>query len=208
LKGYKALILPGSKNVRGDLDWLFSLGWEQEIRAFKDQGGIIMGICGGYQMLGNTIADPYGVEGPIGISTALGLLEVDTVLEKEKCLSNVRGVITGENCEACGYEIHQGQSVVSGECTPFIKVSARNNSPEDGVDGAVSKDRKVIGTYFHGIFDEPVVKQWFLSLVQPAYHSDMHKKGVQESYQMLAAHFSSHLDLDKVFEIIDQPLLP
>jgi adenosylcobyric acid synthase len=208
LKGYKALILPGSKNVRGDLDWLFSLGWEQEIRAFKDQGGIIMGICGGYQMLGSTIADPHGVEGPIGISTALGLLKVDTVLEKEKCLSNVRGVIAGENCEACGYEIHQGQSVVSVECVPFIQVSARNNSPEDGADGAVSEDRKVIGTYFHGIFDEPAVKQWFLSLVQPSYRSDMHEKGVQENYQLLAAHFSAHLDLDKLFKIVDQPPLP
>jgi adenosylcobyric acid synthase len=204
LKGYKALILPGSKNVRGDLEWLFSLGWEGEIRAFRENGGIIMGICGGYQMLGNTIADPHGVEGPAGLSPALGLLEVETVLEQEKCLSNARGVIIGETCEAFGYEIHMGRSTVSGACRSFLRVSARNNSPEDDVDGAVSADGKVTGTYFHGIFDDPGVKQWFLAHVDPAYSAERHEKGPQESYELLAAHFSQHLDLDQVYEIINQ----
>ncbi|NMW21656.1 MAG: cobyric acid synthase [Chlorobiaceae bacterium] len=208
LKGYKALVLPGSKNVRGDLAWLFSLGWEQEIRAFREEGGIIMGICGGYQMLGKSIADPYGVEGPIGVTPALALLDVETVLEQEKCLANARGVILGERCEASGYEIHMGRSTAAAECKPFLRVSARNNTPVDDFDGAVSDDGHVIGTYFHGIFDEPAVKQWFLSLVEPAYRAERHEKGPQESYELLASHFSRHLDLDKIFEIIDQPLIP
>ena len=93
LKGYKALILPGSKNVRGDLDWLYSLGWEAEIQAFRADGGIIIGICGGYQMLGNSIADPHGIEGLAGTTRALGLLDVETVLEKDKYLSNAGGVL-------------------------------------------------------------------------------------------------------------------
>ena len=207
LKGYKALILPGSKNVRGDLDWLFSLGWEREILAFREAGGVIMGICGGYQMLGNTIADPHGVEGSPGISPALGLLDVETVLEEDKCLANARGVIVGETCEACGYEIHMGRTIVSGSCKPFLMVSARNNNREDDVDGAVSPDGKVSGTYFHGIFDEPAVKQWFLSRVDPAYSGDKHERGPQESYELLAAHFSEHLNLDKVYDIIDQQSL-
>jgi len=205
LKGYKALILPGSKNVRGDLDWLFSLGWEKEIHAFREEGGIIMGICGGYQMLGKSIADPYGVEGPAGISEALGLLEAETVLEQEKYLANARGIIVGETCEACGYEIHMGRSVVSGSCKPFLSVSSRNNTPVDDLDGAVSADGKVTGTYFHGIFDEPAVKQWFLSRVEPTYRAEKQEKGPQESYELLAAHFSQHLDLAKVYDIIDQP---
>ncbi len=208
LKGYKALILPGSKNVRGDLDWLLSLGWEQEIRAFREEGGIIMGICGGYQMLGKSIADPYGVEGAVGISEALGLLDVETVLEQEKYLANASGRIIGETCEANGYEIHMGQSVVSGSCRPFIRVTARNNNPEDAVDGAVSADGKVYGTYFHGIFDEPSVKQWFLSCAEPKYRAERQEKGRQESYELLAAHFSHHLDLARVYEIIDQQPLP
>ena len=208
LKGYKALILPGSKNVRGDLDWLLSLGWEQEIRAFREGGGIIMGLCGGFQMLGKSIADPYGVEGAAGISEALGLLDVETVLEQDKCLANARGLIIGETCEACGYEIHMGRSIVSGDCIPFLRVSSRNNTPVDDLDGAVSRDGKVTGTYFHGIFDEPAVKQWFLSLVEPAYRAERLENGRQESYELLAAHFSQHLDLAKVYEIIDQQPLP
>ncbi len=208
LKGYKALILPGSKNVRGDLEWLFSLGWEREIRAFREAGGVIIGLCGGYQMLGKSIADPHGVEGPAGISKALALLDVETVLELEKCLANARGVIIGETCEACGYEIHMGRSTVSDNCMPFLRVSSRNNTPVDDLDGAVSADGKVTGTYFHGIFDEPAVKRWFLSLAEPAYKAEKQEKGPQENYELLAAHFSQHLDLAKVYEIIDQPLRP
>ena len=159
-------------------------------------------------MLGKSIADPYGVEGPAGISEALGLLDVETVLEQDKCLANASGVILGETCEAFGYEIHMGQSVVSGSCKPFLRVSARNNKPEDDDDGAVSHDGKVIGTYFHGIFDEPAVKQWFLFRVEPAYRAERQEKGYQESYELLAAHFSQHLDLARVYEIIDQQPLP
>ncbi|TLU51741.1 MAG: cobyric acid synthase [Chlorobium sp.] len=206
LKGYKALILPGSKNVRGDLEWLISLGWEHEIHAFREAGGIIIGICGGFQMLGKSIADPDGVEGPCGISRALGLLDVETVLEKDKCLSNIRGIIAGETCEAYGYEIHQGRSAVFGGCVPFIRISTRNNMPENDVDGAVSPDGKVIGTYFHGIFDETAVKEWFISLVEPTFKAERQQKGPQENYELLAKHFSRYLNLAKVFEIIDLPL--
>ena len=206
LKGYKALILPGSKNVRGDLAWLYSLGWEREIRAFREDGGIIMGICGGYQMLGSSIADPHGVEGPAGTTRALSLLDVETVLEKDKCLANARGTIVGTTVEPSGYEIHMGRSVVSDSCTPFIKVSARNNCLEDDLDGAVSGDGRVMGSYFHGLFDEPAARQWFLSLADPSYRPQKHEKGRQESYKLLAAHFSSHLDLKKIFTIIDKAL--
>ncbi len=204
LKGYKALILPGSKNVRGDLDWLYSLGWEAEIQAFRRDGGIIMGICGGYQMLGKSIADPHGIEGPAGTTRALGLLDVETVLEKDKCLSNAGGTIAGTTVEVSGYEIHHGRSVVSDTCHPFIKMSTRNNFPEDDLDGAVSGDGKVMGAYFHGFFDEPGVRQWFLSLAEPFYRPQKHEKGRQESYELLAAHFSNHLDLKKIFTIIDK----
>lgn len=204
LKGYKALILPGSKNVRGDLAWLYSLGWEAEIRAFRAEGGIIMGICGGYQMLGNSIADPYGVEGSAGTTKALSLLDVETVLEQDKCLANARGTVIGTSAEASGYEIHMGRSVVSDLCMPFIRVTARNNRPEDDLDGAVSSDGRVMGSYFHALFDEPSVKQWFLSLLEPSYRLQKHEKGRQESYELLADHFSSHLDLNKIFTIIDK----
>jgi adenosylcobyric acid synthase len=206
LTGYKALILPGSKNVRGDLAWLLSLGWEKEIRKFREAGGIIMGICGGYQMLGNSIADPHGVEGSAGTTGALGYLDVETVLEKDKCLANARGTISGCTVNASGYEIHMGRSTVSGECTPFLRVSERNNCPEDDLDGAVSGDGKVLGTYFHGIFDETAVKEWFLTLAEPSYQpGECDKSSGRDNYEQLAEHFSLNLDLDKVFAIIDRP---
>ena len=204
LKGYKALILPGSKNVRGDLAWLYSLGWEDEIRTFRREGGIIMGICGGYQMLGNSISDPHGVEGAAGKTHALALLDIETVLEKDKCLSNAWGTIAGTTVEASGYEIHMGRSVVPDTGTPFIRVSARNNGPECDLDGTVSSDGRVMGTYFHGVFDEPAARQWFLSQLEPSYKPQKHEKGRQESYELLAAHFSSYLDLKKIFTIIDK----
>ena len=203
LKGYKALILPGSKNVRGDLQWLYSLGWEAEIEAFRAEGGIIMGICGGYQMLGNSIADPHGVEGLAGTTPALALLDVETVLEKEKCLSNARGTVVGTTVDVSGYEIHHGRSIVSDTCHPFIKMTARNNCPVNDLDGTVSSDGRVMGTYFHGFFDEPAIKHWFLSLVELSYRPQKHEKGRQESYELLAAHYSSNLDMKKIFTIID-----
>ena len=96
-----------------------------------------------------------------------------------------------------------GRSVVSDSCTPFIKVSARNNCPENDLDGAVSGDGRVMGNYFHGFFDKPAARQWFLSLVDPSYRPQRHEKGRQGSYELLADHFSSHLDLKKIFTIID-----
>jgi len=206
LKGYKALILPGSKNVRGDFEWLQKLGWEDEIRTFKEQGGIIMGICGGYQMLGCSIADPHGLEGEAGVTETLGMLEIETVLEPEKCLANTAGTINGTTVEAFGYEIHNGRSRVGADCHPFISVSARNNGAACDADGVVSNDGKVIGTYFHGIFDEPAVKAWFLSLAEPSYKPQRAEKGRQESYELLAKHFLQHLDMNKLEELIEGQL--
>jgi adenosylcobyric acid synthase len=97
-----------------------------------------------------------------------------------------------------------GRSTVSGECTPFLRVSERNNCPEDDLDGAVSGDGKVLGTYFHGIFDEPEVKEWFLTLAEPSYQRvECDKSSGRDNYERLAEHFSLNLDLDKVFAIID-----
>ncbi|ABL65157.1 cobyric acid synthase [Chlorobium phaeobacteroides] len=205
LRGYQALILPGTKNVRGDLDWLTSLGWAEKIREFRRDGGLIMGICGGYQMLGATIADPSGVEGEPGESAGLGMLPVHTVLEEEKCLSNAIGNIQGESIAVSGYEIHMGRTTSNGDCSSFLRVTARNNRPADDVDGVITPDGKVIGTYFHGIIDEPEVRCWFLRQIDPAYTPDAEERGRQESYDLLADHFSGYLDIPKLYEIIQRP---
>lgn len=204
LGAYKALILPGSKNVRGDLGWLRGLGWEREIEAFRANGGVIMGICGGYQMLGSSIDDPYGVEGPSGASSALGYLDIETVLEKEKCLHNSRGSITGCDVAVCGYEIHMGRSRRFEGVRPFLSVAERDGRSEDGEDGAMSEDGKVFGTYFHGFFDSPSTRRWFLSKAGSASMTDSGETADEDRYDLLAGHFSRHLDLVKVFQIINQ----
>ncbi|NTV97866.1 MAG: cobyric acid synthase [Chlorobiaceae bacterium] len=201
---YKAVILPGSKNVRGDLEWMQRLGWEGEIDAFRKRGGVIIGICGGYQMLGRSIADPYGLEGPVGESSALGYLDVETVLEKEKCLHNSSGNIAGRGTKVSGYEIHMGRSQRFPGVKPFLMVGERNGKRVESDDGAVNDDGNVFGTYFHGFFDTPSAKEWFLSMFD---HSSPHMNSVSEDhdrYGLLAEHFSRHLDLRRVFQIISR----
>lgn len=202
LDPYRALILPGSKNVRGDLEWLLSTGWRERILDFRRNGGIIMGICGGYQMLGESIADPFGVEGAPGVSPALGLLQVRTVLERNKQLSNSCGTIAGAGIGVKGYEIHMGLTTPTGEGSPFIEVSGRNGHVECGYDGVRSDDGKVFGTYFHGFFDEPGAHGWFLELLDGRPRSAIELPAKEDPYEKLAAHFAAHLDLDAIFRII------
>jgi len=125
------LILPGSKNVRADLEFLRAQGWADAILRHVRYGGRVIGICGGMQMLGTRIDDPHGVEGPAGSSEGLGLLELQTVLQQEKHLRNVEGEVLGARFS--GYEIHMGAS--QGE--------------------VASADGRIFGTYVHGIFDAP-----------------------------------------------------
>lgn len=149
IPGADLIILPGSKNVRADLAWLRSNGWEAAIQRHLRYGGKLLGICGGLQMLGERIADPLGLEGRAGESRGLGLLAFDTVLEPEKQLRNVRGRLCLENVEVSGYEIHAG--VTSGAASLRAAVEL-----DDGRrDGAVSADQQVLATYLHGLFETP-----------------------------------------------------
>ena len=201
LKPYQALILPGSKNVRSDLAWLREQGWERYIREFRDSGGVIVGICGGYQMLGVNVKDPYGVEGMQGESHGLGLLPLETVLEKRKTLCHSSGVISGELAKVCGYEIHMGKTRLAGDCKPFLRISSRNGSQVNEYDGAWSEDRRIFGCYLHGLFDEPDSRYWFLHLLDPEYAPAKTLLDKQGNYDLLADHFRKHLDMDAILEI-------
>lgn len=208
LDAYRMLVLPGSKNVRYDLQWLFDSGWNASIEAFRKKGGVIVGICGGYQMLGRRIADPFGVEGKPGNSRGLGLLDTETVLERDKRLSNAVGLIADAGgVRARGYEIHMGRTSLPGSCSPLMQVVLRDGEEvPDEKDGAVSADGRVVGTYFHGIFDEPAPRHWFLSLADPAYRAPERPEGGDERYELLAEHFIRNLDLEKLFSLIDKPV--
>jgi adenosylcobyric acid synthase len=141
------VVLPGSKNVRADLDFLKAQGWGEAIQRHLRYGGRVIGICGGMQMLGTRIEDPDGVEGPAGSSDGLGFLEFRTQLQKEKQLRNVTGHLH-LGAAFSGYEIHMGTSHGAALQRPAAKIDGR---PE----GAMSSDGRVLATYVHGIFDAP-----------------------------------------------------
>jgi adenosylcobyric acid synthase len=146
------IILPGSKNVRSDLATLRNCGWDEAITRHLRYGGKVLGICGGMQMLGDSIADPHGIEGPAGISQGLGWLALATTLEPHKQLRRVRGrlaldVESKDTIAVSGYEIHAGVTSGMALANPLVQLDDRD-------DGAISADEKIAGTYLHGLFDE------------------------------------------------------
>ncbi len=152
------IVLPGSKNTMADLAFLREQGWEAALHKHLRYGGKVIGICGGYQMLGQQISDPFGVEGSAGQTLAgFGLLPVSTRLEQHKQLRRVQGhTLFGTQAAAEGYEIHMGVSERAPDCAAALML--------DGVpDGAVSADQQVMGTYLHGLFDHPQACQAILA---------------------------------------------
>ena len=200
LDAYKALVLPGSKNVRGDFEWLERMGWRKEIEAFRAQGGVIVGLCGGYQMLGASITDPHGVEGAPGASAGLAMLPVETVLEREKALCNSLGTLAGTSFAVSGYEIHMGRTTLAEGASPLVEVTERNGVASDDLDGAKSEDGRVMGTYFHGFFDRPELRAWFLRQLDSGYEPAAASPKA-DPFELLAAHFAENLDLDALFAI-------
>jgi len=140
------IILPGSKNVRHDLAWLREQGWEKVIQRHLRYHGKLMGLCGGYQMLGEMISDPEGIESQSGSSPGLGLLPMKTTLTREKQLCNVQGRLFFENAEVSGYEIHVGVTKGAALSRPLLQIAGRD-------EGVISADGQIVGTYLHGLFE-------------------------------------------------------
>jgi adenosylcobyric acid synthase len=144
------IVLPGSKAVRADLDWLRQQGWATAIQKHLRYGGKLIGLCGGYQMLGRTIADPLGLEGSAGTTPGLGVLAVETTLEAQKQLRNVSGHLSLPGRPAMtGYEIHLGVSRGEGLASSAVELADGRR------DGAISDDGQIFATYCHGVFDHP-----------------------------------------------------
>ncbi|HVL75623.1 MAG TPA: cobyric acid synthase [Noviherbaspirillum sp.] len=142
------IILPGSKNTRADLDWLKTQGWREAITRHLRYGGKLIGICGGFQMLGTLVHDPNGVEGAPGTSAGLGLLDIETTLTTQKRLAQASGRCLFADASVRGYEIHMGRSSGAGLARPAFEIEGR-------AEGALSGDGQVLGTYLHGLFDAP-----------------------------------------------------
>jgi adenosylcobyric acid synthase len=144
------IILPGSKSVRSDLAQLLAAGWETHLQRHLRYGGKVIGLCGGFQMLGRSIADPHGLEDVAGESRGLGWLDLHTVLKPEKQLSNVQGRLCLPDSPAVGgYEIHAGVSSGRALETPLLVLADGRH------EGSQSADGQIIGTYLHGLFEQP-----------------------------------------------------
>ncbi|MEH6825665.1 MAG: cobyric acid synthase [Motiliproteus sp.] len=203
------IILPGSKSVRADLALLRQQGWDQDIRRHLRYGGKLMGICGGYQMLGNWVRDPLGIEGPAGESPGLGYLNIDTTLESKKQLTRASGVLrlNDHAVRVSGYEIHAG--VTTGEGLDASLMSIRRDRGETAVpEGAISQDRQVMGSYLHGIFEQQESCRALLDWagLKNAEVIDYHRLRDQE-IDRLADSLEQHLDLPRLFDVFQQGAL-
>jgi adenosylcobyric acid synthase len=190
------IILPGSKNVRGDLAWLREHGWEETILRHLRYGGRVVGICGGFQMLGQSIRDPLGLEAEAGESAGFGLLDMETELKQEKQLHRVGGKLALADEQVSGYEIHAGVSVGPALTRPAARL-------ENGDDGAISADGRILGTYVHGLFDRreacDALLRW-AGLEAPAAldYEALREAGIER----MADAVDKHLDwskLDRIF---------
>jgi len=190
------VILPGSKNVRLDTQWLNDNGWVDYLYRHLRYGGRVLGICGGFQMLGQWIHDPLGLEGEKGSSQSLGFLPMETTLHPEKQLRRQTGRLWKNNAKVSGYEIHAGVSTGPALENPAVFTA-------EHPDGALSHDRLIMGTYFHGLFDEQEacnsILQWAgLEQVESPDYYLLREREIDR----LASVIERHLDVDAIYNLL------
>jgi adenosylcobyric acid synthase len=184
------IILPGSKATRADLAWLRAQGWDDALAKHLRYGGKVIGICGGLQMLGRAVHDPQGIEGEPGTSEGLGWLDIETTLESDKQLHRTHGRLTFADANVQGYEIHCGVSSGKGLLSPFAYL-------EDGrADGVRSADGQILGSYLHGLFDDPQALRALLAWagLRDAATVDIHALR-EASIDRLADAVEAHLNI-------------
>ena len=207
------VILPGSKNTLNDLRYLYSQGLAEAIIAFHARGGTVVGICGGYQMLGQKVLDPKGVESDLQEVAGLGLLEMETELLGDKVTTQVKARLLWPELagpeEIRGYEIHMGRSRSLGSATALLEISESNSRPVRVRDGLVSEDGRVWGTYVHGLFDNDSLRHRLISrflrgndLVPTKERLRSFHQWKEEQYNKLAAHLRNHLDMSSIYKVI------
>jgi adenosylcobyric acid synthase len=193
------VLLPGSKSTIADLAFLKQQGWHIDIAAHVRQGGRVLGLCGGYQMLGRRIADPEGIEGPPGTTDGLALLDIETELTGDKTLIEVTGrdVATGEAIS--GYEMHVGRTTGLGLAQPMLQLS---NGIALRPEGAMSADGRIAGCYVHGLFARDAFRRAYLSgLKARAAGGISYDREIDSTLDALADHLAAHLDLDRILDI-------
>lgn len=189
------VVLPGSKATLPDLAFLRSQGWDLDLTAHLRRGGWVLGLCGGYQMLGTRIADPQGIEGESGAAEGLALLDVETVLTAEKALVAVSGEEITSGQAVRGYEMHVGDTTGAGLARPMLRLEGR---PE----GAIAPDGRILGCYLHGLFAADAFRQSFLSRIKARAESGLaYEAQVDATLDGLAEHLEGALDLDGLLAV-------
>ncbi len=187
------ILLPGSKSTIADLTFLRAQGWDVDIAAHVRRGGQVIGLCGGFQMLGRQIADPDGIEGPAQTVEGLGYLDVQTTLAPQKELANRSATCAMTQAPVTGYEIHMGRTEGPDMARPWFVM---NGAPE----GAMSEDRHVRGSYLHGVFASDPFRATLLS--ESGQDSAIqYGRLVEETLDALAEHLETHMDLDRLFSL-------
>ncbi|MEM1376690.1 MAG: cobyric acid synthase [Pseudomonadota bacterium] len=187
-------IIPGSKSTIGDLAQFIALGWDERLSAAHQNGATIVGICGGYQMLGRTVSDPEGIEGPAKSVAGLGLLDVETVMKREKTVRNARAISVDGRHELEGYEIHLGETTGPDTERSVVDFDGRG-------DGATSKDGRVFGTYLHGLFDSGAYRKAFLERYGVFSDGVDHRLRVYAALDELAEAIEDKLDVDAMLGV-------
>ncbi len=188
------IVLPGSKATIADLTALRAAGFDVDIAAHVRRGGAVVGLCGGYQMLGRTVADPNGIEGPASTVDGLGLLDVGTTLSSEKRLEPVQGITT-DGAPFSGYEMHMGVTEGPDRRRPFARLA------DGSAEGAVSADGRIIGTYIHSLFADDRQRTAWLERFAGGATRVNYEGLVENTLDTLAAHLAAHLDLDALLKL-------
>ena len=207
-RDYDALILPGTKNVMEDAAWIHEHGWRPVVEAFVESGQPVLGICGGYQLMGEEIRDPDGVESSRSHIYGFGILPVQTVLEREKVVRRVIGQCLATRQRVSGYEIHMGRTSPTRQEGCALLEIHEPGGRRRWLDGWVGMNGLAAGTYVHGILDNPGFRSAFLNDLR-------RKKGLPErrpgpgrrarfhQYDRLADHFEAHCDISRILDLLE-----
>jgi adenosylcobyric acid synthase len=217
LAGLDLLILPGSKSTIPDLAWLRQSGMARAIHDYRRAGGELIGICGGYQMLGKTVADPEKVESDLDLCEGLGFLDVETILTGDKQTHQVAGsALDGAELIGLepdtvvhGYEIHMGETTLGPLALPLLRLTMRSGCTVVVDDGAISADGRVWGTYLHGFFDNEIIRQSLLARLRQRRGLDavaeVAGNDLDGELDRLADHLQAHLDVERILALLVPP---
>ena len=200
IAGALAVVLPGTKATLADLQWLRERGLDTAILGARANGVAVVGICGGFQMLGRTLADPLGIETSEKTTAAgLGLLCVETRFSPQKETHQTR-MLRADGTELSGYEIHMGETTLDADATPFATIVERGGNVVRVPDGAISADQKVWGTYMHGLFANAAFRQQWLAELGCAEDSATER---QDDYERLADALEASIHWPQLMQILD-----